>query len=355
MEPTEHVTEKHIIEALRGVRDPELNKDLVSAGLVKEVRINGETVNVVLELTTPVCPMKEQFTEACKRVIGVLPGVNTVKVEITSRVVTHTPAGKQPVPGVSSVVAVASGKGGVGKSTVAIGLAAALSREGAAVGLLDADLYGPSLPVMMGGVDRLQMNERGQVVPTLIEGIPMVSVGLLAEKGAPVIWRGPLVSKMIEELLFNVAWPTLDYLVVDLPPGTGDAQLTLAQRAPLSGVVMVTTPQDVALEDVERAAGMFQRVNVPIVGVVENMSYFICPSCSRREEIFSSGGGEQLAVRLRTPLLAQIPILTGLRQRADRGESLLMEDRHHDVSAEFARIARGVASTLSVLAHAEGG
>jgi ATP-binding protein involved in chromosome partitioning len=297
----------------------------------------------------------EQLTAECKRVVGALPGVRNVEVEITSRVASHTPAGKQPVPGVASVIAVASGKGGVGKSTVAIGLAAALLREGAAVGLLDADLYGPSLPVMMGGIERLQMNEKRQVIPALINGIPMVSVGLLAEKGAPVIWRGPLVSKMIEELLFNVTWPTLDYLVVDLPPGTGDAQLTLAQRAPLSGVVMVTTPQDVALEDVERAAGMFQRVNILILGVVENMSYYVCPSCGRREEIFSSGGGEQLAARLGIPLLAQIPILTGLRQRADRGESLLMEDSHHDISAEFARIARGVASTLAVLAHGSAG
>jgi ATP-binding protein involved in chromosome partitioning len=295
--------------------------------------------------------MKEQFIADCERVVGALPGVQSVEVEITSRVVGHTPADKQPVPGVASVVAVASGKGGVGKSTVAIGLAAALRAEGAAVGLLDADLYGPSLPVMMGGMEKLQMNEHGEVVPALIQGIPMVSVGLLAEKGAPVIWRGPLVSKMIEELLFRVTWPTLDYLVVDLPPGTGDAQLTLAQRAPLSGVVMVTTPQDVALEDVERAAGMFHRVNIPIIGVVENMSYFICPSCKRREEIFSSGGGEQLAARLGVPLLAQIPILPGLRRRADRGESLLMDDSHHDVSGKFVDIARGVASTLAVLAR----
>ncbi len=340
-----------ILDRLRTVIDPDLKMDLVSAGLVKKADFAEGKIDVVLELTTPACPLKGQFVSECKRVLGDLPGVRGVDVEITSRVATNVPVGKKPVPGIAEVVAVASGKGGVGKSTVAVGLALGLKREGATVDLLDADIYGPSLHVMMSGAGRLVSDGQGRIEPAVIGNIPMVSVGLLAEKGVPVIWRGPMVGKMIEELLFSVAWPSLDYLVVDLPPGTGDAQLTLAQKAPLAGAIMVTTPQDVALEDVERAARMFLKMEIPVIGIVENMSYFICPDCGRKEEIFSSGGGEALASRLGVPLLAQIPLATHLRVLADRGDSLFVYEKHPEIASEFSKVAHGVASALSILAR----
>ncbi len=309
---------------------------------------------VILELTTPACPLKEQFVKDCKRVLGEVSGVVDTEVVITSKVAARRDPGKRPIPNVSNLIAVASGKGGVGKSTVAIGLAAALAREGASVGLLDADIHGPSLHVMMGGVERHQADQQGRMVPVVIGGIPVVTLGLLAEKGMPVIWRGPMVSKMVEELLFNVAWPDLNYLIVDLPPGTGDAQLTLAQKAPLAGAMLVTTPQDVALEDVERAGRMFLRVDVPLLGVVENMSYFICPACGHREEIFSGGGGEDLAARLGVPLLAQIPLTSGFRALADQGRIFAVVDTHPEISEELLRAARGVASRLSILSRLGG-
>ena len=340
-----------ILERLRSIIDPDLQEDVVTAGLVRGVEVDADGVRVALELTTPACPLRSFFEEQCARAVGEVPGVRTVRVEVSSRVAAGGPADRRSVPNVQNLIAIASGKGGVGKSTVAVGVAVGLQARGAAVGLLDADVFGPSLALMLGGTASPSTDTQGRLIPVSVAGIPMVSIGLLAVKGTPVIWRGPLVSRAIQDLVFNVAWPPLDYLVIDLPPGTGDAQLTVAQQAPVAGVVLVTTPQDVALLDVERAAAMFRRLGVPILGVVENMSFFVCPSCGHREEIFSAGGGEALATRLDVPLLAQIPLATGLRALADRGQAANMGQSHQEIAHQFDRVARTVASRLSVLAR----
>jgi ATP-binding protein involved in chromosome partitioning len=340
-----------VLAVLQTIVDPDLRRDIVSLGFVKDVRIEGGKVGVTIELTTPACPVKGEMERSARERIAALPGVTEVEVRMTSRVA-QSPAAlaAEILPGVRHTVAVASGKGGVGKSTVAVNLAVALAESGASVGLLDADIYGPSIPIMMGLRTARPAVRDGKLQPLERFGLRMMSVGFIAGEDTPVIWRGPLVGKLVAQFLSDVDWGELDYLVVDLPPGTGDAQLTLTQVAPLAGAVIVTTPQDVALEDVRRGIRMFETVNVPILGIVENMAYFVCSSCGTRHEIFHHGGGASAAESYGVPFLGEIPIDPAIREGGDRGVPLVVGHPDSPQTAAFRRVAGELARQLSILA-----
>ena len=341
---------EQVLEVLRRIQDPDLHKDIVELGFVKDLRISGGDVDFAIELTTPACPVKEQMENQARELVAAVPGVRGVQVRMTSQVRSMSTAERPELPGVKNLVAVASGKGGVGKSTVAVNLALALHQDGAKVGLLDADIYGPSIPIMMGTREAPPGFNANQILPVQAHGLAMMSVGFLAGKEAPVIWRGPMVHKMVSQFLSSVAWGELDYLVIDLPPGTGDAQLTLTQSAPLSGAVIVTTPQDVALEDVYRGVRMFEQVKVPILGIVENMSYFTCRSCGHREEVFDHGGGRRAAAKYEVPFLGEVPIYAEIRAAGDRGVPIVVADPKSKAAEAFRSIARATAAQLSTRA-----
>ncbi|MBO9351244.1 MAG: iron-sulfur cluster carrier protein ApbC [Thermomicrobium sp.] len=343
------LTRERVLEALRPVQDPELHRSLVDLGMIKEVTIEGASVRVQVELTTPACPLRERIREDVERAVRALPGVQTVEVGFSSRV---RPAGtglpdRQPIPGVKNTIAVASGKGGVGKSTVAVNLAVALAQEGATVGLLDADVYGPSIPLMLGAEEQPGLVDN-KIIPGRAYGIAVMSVGYILDPEKALIWRGPLVSQLIRQFLSDVQWGDLDYLVIDLPPGTGDVQLTLVQTIPLSGAIIVTTPQDVALADAIKGLQMFREVKTPVLGIVENMSYFVCPHCGHVAEIFGSGGGERVANKYGVPLLGQIPIDPAVREGGDRGVPVVVGQPGSSTAQAFREAARQAAARLSV-------
>ncbi|MEK7828426.1 MAG: Mrp/NBP35 family ATP-binding protein, partial [Deltaproteobacteria bacterium] len=283
MHPVKEITQASVLEALSKVMDPELGKDLVTLNMIKDIRIDGAKITFRLVLTTPACPLRKELTENSKNAVLAVPGVKEVVVERTAEVPSARKLpDKEPIPNVKNTIAVASGKGGVGKSTVAVNLALALSKSGAKVGLLDTDIYGPSVPMMMGIHKQLQTTQDKKILPISNYGIKLMSVGFMLDEEMPLVWRGPMVMQIVKQFLTGVAWGDLDYLVIDLPPGTGDAQLTLVQTIPLTGAVVVTTPQDVALIDARRAIKMFHEVKVPILGIIENMSYFQCPHCGEK-------------------------------------------------------------------------
>ncbi len=340
-----------ILDALRHVQDPDLHRDIVDLGFVKDLRVDGGKVAFTIELTTPACPVKEKMESQARELVSAIPGVKQVDVRMTAQVRAMGSAGAAPdMAGVKNLIAVASGKGGVGKSTVAANLALALVREGARVGLLDADIYGPSIPIMMGARDAQPRVHQDRIVPIEAHGLRLMSIGFLAGPEAPVVWRGPMVHKMVSQFLGGVAWGELDYLVIDLPPGTGDAQLTLTQSAPLSGAVIVTTPQDVALEDVYRGVRMFEQVKVPILGIVENMSYFVCSHCGEREEIFAHGGGRRAAEKYKVPFLGEIPIVSAIRAAGDNGLPIVAADPASPAAQAFLAVARATAAQLATRA-----
>ncbi|MBX6342871.1 MAG: iron-sulfur cluster carrier protein ApbC, partial [Thermomicrobiaceae bacterium] len=331
------------------VRDPEIGRSLVELGMIKGVEIADGAVQVQVELTTPACPLRNRIESDVRQAVMALPGIHDVKVAFSARV---RPSGggmpsKSPLPGVKNTIAVASGKGGVGKSTVAVNLAVALAQDGAQVGLLDADVYGPSIPMMMG-VSARPMLQDDKIIPVEAFGIKLMSIGFLLDADRPLIWRGPLVSQLISQFLNDVDWGELDYLVIDLPPGTGDAQLTLVQRIPLSGAVIVTTPQDIALQDAIKGLAMFKEVKTTILGIVENMSYFVCPHCGERSEIFGFGGGERTATRYDVPLLGQIPLDTAIRQGGDVGHPIVVAEPESPPAEAFRDAARRAAARLAV-------
>jgi ATP-binding protein involved in chromosome partitioning len=343
------LTRERVLEALRPVQDPELHRSLVDLGMIKEVTIEGASVRVQVELTTPACPLRERIREDVERAVRALPGVQTVEVGFSSRVRaagTGLPD-RQPIPGVKNTIAVASGKGGVGKSTVAVNLAVALAQEGATVGLLDADVYGPSIPLMLGTEEQPGLVDN-KIIPGRAYGIAVMSVGYILDPEKALIWRGPLVSQLIRQFLSDVQWGDLDYLVIDLPPGTGDVQLTLVQTIPLSGAIIVTTPQDVALADAIKGLQMFREVKTPVLGIVENMSYFVCPHCGHVAEIFGSGGGERVANKYGVPLLGQIPIDPAVRDGGDRGVPVVVGQPGSSTAQAFREAARQAAARLSV-------
>jgi ATP-binding protein involved in chromosome partitioning len=345
------LSESAIYEALRAVQEPELGRDIITLDMVKDVMIGATGgVSLTVQLTTPACPMKDQIQADIEQTLG---GLGATGVDVTWKSMVRRAAPAQPqslVPGVKNIIAVASGKGGVGKSTVAVNLAVALAMDGASVGLLDADITGPNVPVMMGIEGAPSANAEGKIKPLERYGVKVISIQFFVPEGQPIVWRGPLVGGAIQQFLRDVDWGDLDYLVIDLPPGTSDAQLTLAQAVPISGSVLVTTPQDVALLDVEKALAMFRRMSVPVMGIVENMSAFICPHCGEATEIFGRGGGEQFARRHELEYFGGIPLDVKVRQGGDAGVPAVAQREPGPAAEVLHALARKVAARMSVRA-----
>lgn len=346
------LTKDRIIDELKKVQDPELKRDIVSLGMIKDVQITNSNVSIILELTTPACPLRKEIEASVRKAISNIPCVKKVDVKITANVrkLTNPFLQQQPIERVKNIIAVASGKGGVGKSTVAANLAGALQVNGAMVGLLDADVYGPSVPIMFGVNEKPKTTPDQRIIPLEKYGLKLMSIGFLLEEDNPVIWRGPLVTQLIQQFLRNVDWGELDYLVIDLPPGTGDAQLTIVQTIPLSGAIIVTTPQDIALIDASRGLQMFNKVNVPVLGIIENMSYFLCPNCGHRTDIFSYGGGKKTAERLNVSFLGEIPIDAYIRETGDAGRPIVIANPDSPQSRAFIEISQKIAAEISVRA-----
>ena len=347
------VNRDQVLDALRTVNDPELHRDIVTLNMVKGVDVHGGRVALKVELTTPACPLKDQITRDVKAAVMRLDGVEQVDVEFSAQV--RGPAKPRvQLPGVKNIVAVGAGKGGVGKSTVAVLLAVGLRREGATVGLLDADVYGPSIPTMMGvrGMrpDIIgEESENPKLVPLVSAGVKLMSIGSIIDPDQAVVWRGPMVHGALQQFIGQVDWGDLDYLIVDLPPGTGDVPLTLSQSIPCTGSVVVCTPQDVALIDARRALRMYQQLNVPSLGIVENMSYYLCPKCGHRDEIFDHGGAAAAAKELGVPFLGEIPLNVSLRVFSDEGapeKQFTKTDAH--VREAIEKVVRNVAGQISV-------
>ncbi len=339
------LTEAEVLEALRKVKFPGLTRDIVSFGFVKSVRVDGGAVSVEIAMTTASPSAGTDVERTAKAALQALPGVTSVDLRCNVQAPQAPRAAEPPrlaLPGVRYKVAVASGKGGVGKSTVAANLALALRRTGASVGLLDADIYGPSQQMMMGCTDKPRVSEEEKILPVDGNGVKVMSLGFLMDPDQPVIWRGPMVMKALQQFIEDVDWGTLEYLIVDLPPGTGDAQLTMTQQVPLDGAVIVTTPQDVALIDARKGLAMFQRVNVPVLGVVENMSAFVCPHCGTRSEIFKHGGGKMTAEQLGVPFLGDIPIDPEIVVGGDAGVPIVVSHPDSAAAAAFVALAAAV-------------
>ncbi len=339
-------SQEAILTALSQVQDPELFRDIVSLGMVKSVEWGGPRLFLGIELTTPACPLKDTIGADVRRVLAPL-GIDDVEIAWSAQVGSSRGPDAERAPGIRNVVAVASGKGGVGKSTVAVNLAVALRLDGARVGLMDVDIYGPSAPLMTGTEGVKPEVREGRIRPVEAHGISVLSMGYLVPAGQAVVWRGPMLHKAITQFFEDVDWGELDYLIVDLPPGTGDVQLSLSQIFPLTGAVMVTTPQPVALIDVEKGANMFERVNVPLLGIVENMSWFACPCCGTRSEIFSHGGGRDAAKRHGWPFLGEIPIDPTVRVGGDEGTPVVVSHPDSAVSQAFRATARTLAGKVS--------
>lgn len=341
------LTEQQILDALRKVQEPELHRDLVSLNMIKDVKICGDAVSFTIVLTTPACPLRSQIEAEARAAVQRL-GANPVNVKLEARVPSDQRISSQIKISVKSTIAVASGKGGVGKTTVAVNLAIALAQSGAQVGLMDADIYGPNIPIMVG-LNQPPRAVGERIIPLQAYGIKLMSMGFLVPPDQAVIWRGPMLHNAIRQFLTEVEWGELDYLVIDLPPGTGDVQISLAQSVPLTGGVVVATPQPVALADVVKGITMFRRLDVPVLGVVENMSYFICPHCNQRTEIFAHGGAEQLAQELGVPFLGAIPLDVAIRVGGDNGQPVTALAPDSPYALPFKTIAEKVAAAISVL------
>jgi len=359
------VTEQAVLAALRTIKDPEVRQDIVSLGLVRDLAITDSEVSLTLAFTSQPPATKVSMHSAASKLIGQLPGVSRVQVKMGGGGQARpaaaggqhghahggAPAAPAPelIPEVKHTIAVSSGKGGVGKSTVAVNLAVALRGTGAAVGLIDADVYGPDIPLMLGSRGKPGMFDN-RIIPVEAQGLKMMSIGLLVNEREPLVWRGPMIHSFIQQMLRDVMWGALDYLVFDMPPGTGDAQLSLSQVIPLGGVVMVTTPQDVALLDVRKAVGMFQRLNVPILGIVENMSHFVCPHCGGTTPIFGDTGGQRIAEEFGVPLLARIPLDPETRVAGDEGMPITLRKPESAQAAVFRALALAVAERADTVA-----
>ncbi len=345
------LSQEAIQNALKAVKYPGFSRDIISFGLVKEISAASGAVSVVMQLTSPNPEAALQIKAESERILKALPGVNHVHVEVRQPTAGQAATGKTfsnqtQVPGVKRVLAIASGKGGVGKSTCSANLACALAHLGAKVGLLDCDIYGPSIPLMMGVHERPTVNAAERLVPPSNHGVKVMSIGLLLNDDEPVIWRGPMITKTINQFLMAVEWGDLDFLLVDLPPGTGDAQLSLCQAVPLDGGVIISTPQEASLGVVRKGIAMFRKVNVPILGIVENMSYFTAPN-GERVEIFGHGGGQEEAARQDVPFLGEIPIFTAIREGGDRGMPIMVSAPNHAAGKAFIQIAETLRKKFS--------
>jgi ATP-binding protein involved in chromosome partitioning len=343
------LTEQLILDALRQIQDPDLHKDIVTLGFIKDLKIDGGNVSFRIVLTTPACPVKEEMEGAAKELVSALPGVQSVSVKMDAEVPKGRGIGeKVTVPGVRNIIAVSSGKGGVGKSTVAVNVAVSLALDGARVGLMDADVYGPNVPIMLGASDARPEVDVNKLIPIEAFGVRIMSMAFLQPGDKPMIVRGPILHGLVKQFLSDVKWGELDYLIVDMPPGTGDVQLSLAQLVPVQGAVLVTTPQDVAIADVRRALRMFETVAVPVLGVVENMSYFIAPDTGNRYDIFGEGGGEKLAAMYGVPFLGSIPLGIGVREGGDKGVPIVVSQPESPQAIAFRRVAEEVARQVSI-------
>jgi ATP-binding protein involved in chromosome partitioning len=341
-----------VLGALRAVTDPDLHRDIVSLGFVKDLKIDAGRVSFTIELTTPACPVKDQMRDQAIAAVRQL-GAADVDVQLSARVrsASAPETGRPPLPGVKNVIAVGAGKGGVGKTTVAVNLALSLARCGSKVGILDGDIYGPNVPIMLGITTQLSTNEQRQIVPAAKYGLQVISIGFLTNDDAPIIWRGPMLHGAIQQFFKEVAWTDLDYLIIDMPPGTGDVALSLSQTVPVVGAIVVTTPQQVSLADSRRAVRMYQKLSIPTLGVVENMSYYACPNCHHESDIFGHGGGEGLATDMAVPFLGRLPIYQPIREGSDMGVPLVVSEPASAAARAFLTVAERTAAQVSIAAQ----
>ncbi len=345
------VTREQVESAIKPFIDPNLQQDLLSTKSIKNVAIDGGKVTVDVVLGYPAKGYQDELAAKLKELAEAIDGVDEAVINISSKIEPHTvQKGVKPIPGVKNIIAIASGKGGVGKSTTAVNLALALAAEGATVGILDADIYGPSQPRMLGVSDKPESKDGKSLEPLMGHGIQSMSIGYLIEEDTPMIWRGPMVTTALTQLLSDTNWQEMDYLVIDLPPGTGDTQLTLAQKIPVSGAVIVTTPQDIALLDARKAVKMFEKGDVPVLGVIENMSIHICSQCGHEEHIFGVGGGQRMAEEYEIELLGALPLDMAIRQDVDEGNPSVVANPEGSVAQSYREIARKLAAKLSLQA-----
>ncbi len=345
-EPT---TEAVIMAALREVEDPELHRDIVSLNMVRDLKIEGATVSMTLMLTTPACPLTGPFKESVEQALLAIPGVSKAAVQLDAEVRGHQAAsGPKPVEGVKNIIAIASNKGGVGKTTVATNLAVALARRGARVGLMDADITGPNTPTMMGLPAGFLANGESGLKPFDKFGVRVCSLGFVLPRGTPVVWRGPMIGTAVRQLLHDINWGELDYLIVDLPPGTSDASMSMVSEAPIAGAVIVSTPQEVSVEDATKAVAMFDRLQVPVFGIIENMSYFIAPDTGHRYDIFGHGGARQAAEELGLEFLGEIPLDQATREAGDAGVPITEHAPDSEQARAFMAVAEKIAARCSV-------
>ena len=341
-----------VLNALRAVIDPDIRRDIVTLGFVKDLTIASGRVAFTIELTTPACPVKEQLREQATTVVRAVAGVSQVDVQLRRppAPASAPQTGRPPLPGVKNVIAVGAGKGGVGKTTVAVNLAVALAKCGSRVGLLDGDIYGPNIPQMLGISTQLTTDGK-LIVPAEKYGVQVVSIGFLTQDDAPIIWRGPMLHGAIQQFFREVAWRDLDYLIVDMPPGTGDVALSMSQTVPVVGAIVVTTPQQVSLSDSRRAVKMYQKLNIEPMGIVENMSYYQCTNCHHEADIFGHGGGEALATELKVPFLGRLPIYQPIREGSDSGVPLVIAEPGSPAAKAFLTLAERAAAQVSIAAH----
>ena len=346
------VSEHVVLDALKVVKDPDLHQDIVTLGFIKNLRIDGGKVAFTIELTTPACPVKEQMRDQATAAVRSISGVTAVDVEMSAsvRAVAAPDAGRAPVEGVKNIIAVGAGKGGVGKTTVAVNLAIALAQCGSRVGMIDGDIYGPNVPIMLGIKTQLTTDGK-KIIPAEKYGIQVISMGFMTSDDSPVIWRGPMLHGAIQQFFREVRWNDLDYLIVDMPPGTGDVALSLSQTVPVAGAIVVSTPQQVSLADSRRALRMYQKLNIPTLGIIENMSHFVCTNCHHEADIFGHGGGQKMAEDLGVPFLGRIPIYQPIREGSDSGVPLVMSEPNSPAGKAFIATAERVAAEISIASY----
>jgi ATP-binding protein involved in chromosome partitioning len=347
------VEQARVLDALKVVQDPDLHRDIVSLGFIKDLNVSGGKVAFTIELTTPACPVKDQMRDQARAAVLAVPGVTDVNVNMSASVRATGIGGegpRAPLPGVKNIIAVGAGKGGVGKTTVAVNLAIALAKAGGRVGIIDGDIYGPNVPIMLGM--KSQLTTDGQkILPAEKYGLQVISMGFMTGDDAPIIWRGPMLHGALQQFFREVRWVDLDYLIIDMPPGTGDVALSLSQTVPVAGAIVVTTPQKVSLADSRRAAAMYKKLNIPTLGIVENMSYFVCPNCSHESDIFGKSGGEKMADELGVPFLGGIPIYQPIREGGDAGVPLLISEPDAPAARAIVDVAARAAAQVSIAAY----
>jgi ATP-binding protein involved in chromosome partitioning len=342
-----------VLDALKVVKDPDLQRDIVSLGFIKDLRIDQGRVAFTIELTTPACPVKDQMRDQARAAVMELAGVSSVDVQMSARVreAVGGDGPRQSLPGVKNIIAVGAGKGGVGKTTVAVNLAISLAKAGSKVGMIDGDIYGPNVPIMLGMKTQL-ITDGQRIIPAEKYGLQVISMGFLTQDDAPIIWRGPMLHGALQQFFREVKWVDLDYLVIDMPPGTGDVALSLSQTVPVAGAIVVTTPQQVSLADTRRAVAMYKKLNIPPLGVIENMSYFVCRNCHHEADIFGHGGGEAMAAELGLPFLGRVPIYQPIREGSDAGVPLVVSEPESPAAKAFMAAAERAAAQISIASYA---